>query len=152
VRQLDDEELDSGDDEGRHDREAQYGEDAEEQMVEQSTMELEFGKHGIPEPSDGEVCPYHFETAQRSCKLTSSVSSTYSRFHAFSVSSNTLSNPLLFVHLRQTTTTRARRRIPFQRMRQHYPRFDGVSHHHLNRIRQNHTNPTHASSVGLMAR
>jgi len=56
VRQLDDEELDSGDDEGRHDREAQYGEEAEEQVVEQSTMELEFGKHGIPEPSDGEVC------------------------------------------------------------------------------------------------
>jgi RNA polymerase-associated protein LEO1 len=78
VRQLDDEELDSGDDIGRHDREAQYGEDAEEQVVdEQSTMELEFGKHGIPEPSDGEVCSVRSSPAQGSFKLTVITSSTY---------------------------------------------------------------------------
>ena len=77
VRQLDDEELDSGDDEGRHDREAQYGEEAEDQVVEQSTMELEFGKHGIPEPSDGEVCLSQVELLPRSSKLIPVISFTY---------------------------------------------------------------------------
>nr|POE47410.1 another transcription unit protein [Quercus suber] len=54
ARQLDDEELDSGDDEGRADRlpaEAQPEYVEEENIV----MDLEFPRQPLPEPSDGEL-------------------------------------------------------------------------------------------------
>ncbi|KAK8196521.1 hypothetical protein M8818_006686 [Zalaria obscura] len=55
-RQLDDEELDSGDDEGRHDRMA--SEDAQQDMEDrqETFMYVDFGRQPLPEPSDGEVC------------------------------------------------------------------------------------------------
>lgn len=56
-RQLDDEDLDSGDDEGRRDRledEDESQRHEEEQQL--SVMEAAFDRHGIPEPSDKEVC------------------------------------------------------------------------------------------------
>ena len=54
TRQLDDAELDSGDDEGRNDRAAS------EPVVETETQEAlteypDFGRQPLPEPSDGEV-------------------------------------------------------------------------------------------------
>ena len=60
-RKLDDEELDSGDDEDRHDRVEEDGadgyEDQERTMVESQTnvLDLSLGRHGIPKGSDGEV-------------------------------------------------------------------------------------------------
>ena len=57
-RQLDDEELDSGDDEGRQDRVPEYddlGEDGEQEVAEDIVLDMELGRHPIPEPSDGEV-------------------------------------------------------------------------------------------------
>ena len=55
VRQLDDEELDSGDDTERQDRTAD--EEPEPEFVEQErvTMDLEITRQPVPEPSDGEV-------------------------------------------------------------------------------------------------
>lgn len=56
-RQLDDEELDSGDDMDRTDRVAdEEGEPEQEyRAVERVTMDLELPRQAIPEPSDGEV-------------------------------------------------------------------------------------------------
>jgi RNA polymerase-associated protein LEO1 len=55
-RQLDDEELDSGDDEGRYDRAHAEDEGAElEQVTEDvNVMEIDLGRHPVPESSDGE--------------------------------------------------------------------------------------------------
>lgn len=59
ARQLDDAELDSGDDEDRNDRAAPEEEDGiaeEEEHIESLTMQdAEFGRHPVPEPDDGEV-------------------------------------------------------------------------------------------------
>ena len=57
-RKLDDEELDSGDDEGRHDREGDGadGENQEElQDSNANVMDANIGRHPDPRPSDGEV-------------------------------------------------------------------------------------------------
>lgn len=54
-RQLDDEELDSGDDEGRRDRGAvEEQEEAEQVMQDVNIMEVDLGRHPVPESSDGE--------------------------------------------------------------------------------------------------
>lgn len=58
MRQLSDEELDSGDDEGRTDRVGdeggvQYDEEAEQQTF--NFMDADIARHPIPEPSDGEL-------------------------------------------------------------------------------------------------
>ncbi|KAF2740025.1 hypothetical protein EJ04DRAFT_483579 [Polyplosphaeria fusca] len=57
MRQLSDEELDSGDDEGRADRVADggfsYDEEAEQQTF--NFMDADIARHPIPEPSDGEL-------------------------------------------------------------------------------------------------
>ncbi|KAF1930959.1 uncharacterized protein M421DRAFT_418442 [Didymella exigua CBS 183.55] len=53
-RQLDDEELDSGDDEGRADRAPALVEYEQEQQT-LSFMETDIARHAIPEPSDGEL-------------------------------------------------------------------------------------------------
>jgi len=58
VRQLDDAELDSGDDEGRPDRAPQYndyGEELQQEEVEDVVLDIELGRHPIPESSDGEL-------------------------------------------------------------------------------------------------
>jgi RNA polymerase-associated protein LEO1 len=55
VRQLDDEELDSGDDEGRQDRATQQDNYAQEEKVDEIVQDIELGRHAIPEPGDGEV-------------------------------------------------------------------------------------------------
>lgn len=58
-RHLDDEELDSGDDEGRADR---VGDEVEEpQMVarERQIQETDLPRMPVPQPSDGEVCLLH---------------------------------------------------------------------------------------------
>ena len=54
-RQLDDEELDSGDDADRMDR---VGDEPEQEYMTQEkvTMDLEIPRQPIPEPTDGEVC------------------------------------------------------------------------------------------------
>lgn len=64
-RKLDDEELDSGDDEGRRDRLEDgdmdgYVNDEEEQgeMRSQNVADIRLARHPIPCPSDGEVSPY----------------------------------------------------------------------------------------------
>ncbi|EME88970.1 uncharacterized protein MYCFIDRAFT_86164 [Pseudocercospora fijiensis CIRAD86] len=55
IRGLDDEELDSGDDEGRQDRQTQ--EEAQEQYEEREmlSMDMEVARQPVPEPSDGEM-------------------------------------------------------------------------------------------------
>ena len=55
-RQLDDEELDSGDDEGRRDREEaeDAGEEPEQVMDDVNIMEIDLGRHPVPESTDGE--------------------------------------------------------------------------------------------------
>ncbi|KIW06745.1 uncharacterized protein PV09_02438 [Verruconis gallopava] len=58
-RQLDDEELDSGDDEGRYDRapadeDENDGGDVEQVMQDVNIMEVDLARHPVPEPSDGE--------------------------------------------------------------------------------------------------
>ncbi|KAF1994606.1 hypothetical protein P154DRAFT_526948 [Amniculicola lignicola CBS 123094] len=62
-RQLDDEELDSGDDEGRGDRAAasQSAEPAQENM-EYNFLDADIARHPVPEPSDGEL--YLFRVPQ----------------------------------------------------------------------------------------
>ena len=55
-RQLDDEELDSGDDEGRADRAQQQEETQQYETHEVLSMDLEVARQPVPEPSDGEVC------------------------------------------------------------------------------------------------
>ena len=62
-RELDDEDLDSGDDEGRLDRIGHDGAEEEQEMQEQEkiVMDLDLPRQAGPEPSDGEVCkPSHF--------------------------------------------------------------------------------------------
>jgi len=56
-RELDDAELDSGDDEGRLDRmgEAENGEPEETAQQQVTVMEMEIPRQAGPEPSDGEV-------------------------------------------------------------------------------------------------
>lgn len=53
-RKLDDEELDSGDDEGRADR-APHGVEYEQEQQTLSFMETDVARHAVPEPSDGEL-------------------------------------------------------------------------------------------------
>jgi RNA polymerase-associated protein LEO1 len=55
MRQLDDEDLDSGDDEGRNDRVAtqEAADEAEEKTF--SFMDADIARHPVPEPSDGEL-------------------------------------------------------------------------------------------------
>jgi RNA polymerase-associated protein LEO1 len=55
ARQLDDEELDSGDDEGREDR-VQQEDTQQYETHEVLSMDLEIARQPVPEPSDGEVC------------------------------------------------------------------------------------------------
>ena len=52
---MDDEELDSGDDEGRTDRLPHSDDQREEHLETQQVMDIELERHPIPEPSDGEV-------------------------------------------------------------------------------------------------
>ena len=54
IRQLDDDELDSGDDMDRTDRIADEPEQ-EYRTEEKVTMDLEIPRQAVPEPSDGEV-------------------------------------------------------------------------------------------------
>lgn len=61
LRKLDDEELDSGDDEDRNDR---IEDDADGDMdmgIEghsANIMDVKLGRHAVPDPSDGEVCQF----------------------------------------------------------------------------------------------
>ncbi|KAJ8118623.1 hypothetical protein OPT61_g422 [Boeremia exigua] len=52
-RQLEDQELDSGDDEGRDDRAPQAEYEQEQQTL--SYMETDLARHAVPEPTDGEL-------------------------------------------------------------------------------------------------
>lgn len=54
LRTLEDEELDSGDDEGRHDRmpSEQYDQETQNVVIQESSM----SRQPLPEPTDGEVC------------------------------------------------------------------------------------------------
>jgi RNA polymerase-associated protein LEO1 len=54
-RGLDDEELDSGDDEGRADRAHDDGDATQYEELERLAMDVEFQRQPIPEPTDGEV-------------------------------------------------------------------------------------------------
>ena len=55
TRELDDEDLDSGDDEDHHDREDQPAAPPREENV----LDVSIGRHAIPQPSDGEVSCGH---------------------------------------------------------------------------------------------
>jgi len=56
LRKLDDEDLDSGDDEGRSDRVQDTQNDGEEQEHQTfNFMDADIARHAIPEPSDGEL-------------------------------------------------------------------------------------------------
>ncbi|KAI9750432.1 MAG: hypothetical protein M4579_006471 [Chaenotheca gracillima] len=59
FRKLDDEDLDSGDDEGRDDRVDDMFDDVDgDQQLEpedSAVMELQLGRHAVPDPSDGEL-------------------------------------------------------------------------------------------------
>jgi hypothetical protein len=54
-RGLDDEELDSGDDEGRTDRAQDEGDATQYEDIERLAMDVEFQRQPVPEPTDGEV-------------------------------------------------------------------------------------------------
>ena len=57
-RKLDDEELDSGDDEDRHDREGDGADGDNQEELQDSNanvMDANIGRHPDPRPSDGEV-------------------------------------------------------------------------------------------------
>jgi RNA polymerase-associated protein LEO1 len=54
-RELDDEELDSGDDEGRADRAHDDGDATQYEELERLAMDVEFQRQPVPEPTDGEV-------------------------------------------------------------------------------------------------
>ncbi|KAF2866797.1 Leo1-like protein-domain-containing protein [Massariosphaeria phaeospora] len=55
-RKLDDEDLDSGDDEGRADRvEAAEDDSVEQEQLTYNYQEAEIARHAVPEPSDGEL-------------------------------------------------------------------------------------------------
>lgn len=67
ARELDDEELDSGDDQGRHDRDAEAMEDGVQDtemddapVPEINIMGSTIPRHNIPKPSDGEVSRWSF--------------------------------------------------------------------------------------------
>ncbi len=58
-RTLDDEELDSGDEEDRNDRMADDALDDGEMVMDghsANIMDVKLGRHAVPDPSDGEVC------------------------------------------------------------------------------------------------
>jgi hypothetical protein len=55
FRNLEDEDLDSGDDEGRTDRVQREDEHKDEQLENLEVMDAELERHAVPEPSDGEV-------------------------------------------------------------------------------------------------
>jgi hypothetical protein len=57
-RELDDRDLDSGDDDGRLDRRGNEAVEEEQEMQEQEkiVMDLDLPRQAGPEPSDGEVC------------------------------------------------------------------------------------------------
>ena len=56
-RKLDEEDLDSGDDEGRDERveNEMDGYDEEQAEFEEQILDVEIGRHAAPRPSDGEV-------------------------------------------------------------------------------------------------
>ena len=59
LRKLDDEELDSGDDEDRNDRLADEEDGAMDMGGEghsANIMDVKLGRHAVPDPGDGEVC------------------------------------------------------------------------------------------------
>ncbi len=59
LRKLNDEELDSGDDEDRNDRlmdDADGDVDMELEGQSANIMDIKLGRHAVPDPSDGEVC------------------------------------------------------------------------------------------------
>lgn len=59
LRKLDDEELDSGDDEDRNDRiidDADGDIDMGTEGHSANIMDVKLGRHAVPDPSDGEVC------------------------------------------------------------------------------------------------
>lgn len=59
LRKLDDEELDSGDDEERNDRlmdDADGDVDMGLEGQSANIMDVKLGRHAVPDPSDGEVC------------------------------------------------------------------------------------------------
>ena len=65
-RKLDDEALDSGDEEGRYDRLDEDGidgygdeEDGAQEARQRTIMDVNLSRHPVPEPSDGEVCNLH---------------------------------------------------------------------------------------------
>jgi RNA polymerase-associated protein LEO1 len=68
---LDDEDLDSGDDEGRNDRVMDDGtalDDVEKEEQQSRFIDTEMFKHPVPEPSDNEVCTLRrYETAFLIC-------------------------------------------------------------------------------------
>ena len=55
FRNLEDEDLDSGDDEGRTDRVQREDEHKDEQLENLEVMDAELERHAVPEPSDGEL-------------------------------------------------------------------------------------------------
>ena len=62
-RRLEDEDLDSGDDEGRHDRAEDDLSETREAVHtrEENVLDISIGRHAIPQPSDGEVNYSHFQ-------------------------------------------------------------------------------------------
>lgn len=59
LRKLDDEELDSGDDEDRNDRLVDDADGDIDMGLEghsANIMDVKLGRHAVPDPSDGEVC------------------------------------------------------------------------------------------------
>ena len=125
-RQLDDEELDSGDDMGRNDR-AVSGTPAQEedQQREELVQYSEFGRQPEPEPTDGEVRP----TVSASSDMTN-----FSRCICSRSPSSFPSNPPPLTHppsaFRSTNTTHDKNRLPrFLLSIPPCPRFAGDTHH-----------------------
>ncbi|KAL8997247.1 MAG: hypothetical protein Q9169_003440 [Polycauliona sp. 2 TL-2023] len=60
-RELDDEDLDSGDDDGRHDRLQGYSheDDAQGETREENVEDIRLPRHPIPRPTDGELYLFH---------------------------------------------------------------------------------------------
>ena len=60
-RNLDDSELDSGDDEGRRDRSVRADGEGEQDEESATIQDVQLGRHPVPEGSDGEVRPQAFK-------------------------------------------------------------------------------------------
>ena len=150
-RELDDEELDSGDDENRRDRlqdDEGYAQDEEDMEAHsQNVVDIRVARHPIPNPSDGEVSASWCSRSTLGRTVDPRISSTSSNSPSKLALSPSHSITAPFNHQPPTTTPTTHPHPPSPLTKLPSTQCDGAIHQAIPQI----SNPTPASSVGKTA-